>query len=205
IRRLNFIIILNALIEIAQGSYAAYPVEDYEKIPFNASQLHDVVIRNLELTRDDVTYKTDIAIRRGEITVGRDYHVRGRVEDIGDLKESYGYEEVDAEGLTLIPAKIADKPIADIQSLTKEYIVKQLKSGVLAVPVRTEGVHQPALYAAPIILFTGKFYPTTTIDLGGSANFFMGDKQGHLKYAVVNGYIVDLSKGEWPTIKNKVY
>ncbi len=206
IRRLNFIIILNALIEIAEDRYKEYPVDDYENIPFNSSQLHDIVIRNLELTRNDMTYKTDMAIRRGEITVGRDYYVRGRVEDIGDLRESYGYEEIDAEGFLLVPAKVDDKPLADIKSISGEQALKVLKSGILAVPIRTVEPNRDGLYSLPIILFAGKsFYPTTTIDLGGSANFFIGDKRGNLRYAIVNGYMVDLSKEEWPTIKNKVW
>src|SRR5690606_13943986 len=37
IRKLNFIIILNALIEIAQGSYEQYDIGDYETIPFSDS------------------------------------------------------------------------------------------------------------------------------------------------------------------------
>ncbi len=206
IRKLNFSIILNALIEIAEGSYRQYQVKDYEEIPFNASQLHDVVIRNLELTRNEITYKTDIAIRRTEMTVGRDYYVRGRVEDIGDLQESYGYEEVDAEGLVLVPAQVSNKPVTHVGALTKDYVLQLLRSGVLAAPIQVVGEHKAsALYSWPIILFTQRqFYPTTTIDLGGTANFFIGDKQGTLVYAIVNGYLVDLTKGEWVDVKNNV-
>src|SRR5690606_29291369 len=109
IRKLNFIIILNALLEIAQGSYKQYDFQDYEKIPFNASQLHDVVVRNVDLGNDSVPLKTDIAIRRGEITIGRDYFVRGRIEDIGDLDESYGYEEIDADGLMFMQGETYPK------------------------------------------------------------------------------------------------
>src|SRR5690606_35725573 len=41
IRKLNFIVILNSLIEIAQGSYVQYDIEAYESIPFSDSKLSD--------------------------------------------------------------------------------------------------------------------------------------------------------------------
>src|SRR5690606_35121926 len=69
IRKLNFIIILNALIEIAEGSYENYDAKGYEAIPFNASQMHDVMIRGLSFGSDSIPLKSDIALRRGEQTV----------------------------------------------------------------------------------------------------------------------------------------
>lgn len=206
IRKLNFIIILNALMEIADGSYRDYPVEEYESIPFNASQLHDVVIRNVKLQRENQTYTTDIAIRRGEITIGRDYYVRGRIEDIGDLQDSYGYDDVDASGYQLIPATVETRAIQRSTDLNSSLVLDYLKKGVIAVPVKVVGDDKESgLYEWPILLFTQRqFYPTQTIDLGGTANFFIGDEQGSLKYAVVNGYLVDLTKDELPKVKNKV-
>src|SRR5690606_16717221 len=88
-RRFNFAIILNALLEIAQEAYKKYDFKKCNDIPFNASQLHDVVIRQVNLGSDSVPLKADIAIRRGELTVERDYCVRGWIEDIGDLEEVY--------------------------------------------------------------------------------------------------------------------
>src|SRR5690606_3629748 len=106
IRRFNFAIILNALLEIAQGSYKKYDYNAYDKIPFNASQLHDVVIRHLDLGTDSVPLKTDIALRCAVLTVERDYCVRGWVEDIGDLEGTYCYDELDANGLRFVQGKV---------------------------------------------------------------------------------------------------
>lgn len=196
IRKLNFIIILNALIQIAEGSYGQYEVDDYEKIPFNASQLHDVVIRNLAIKTDSTAFRTDIAIRRGEITVGRDYFVRGRVEDVGDLQESFGYDEVDAEGLQFIPASSSTMVLDSAGVLSPQEAFGLLKKGIMAVPVKTAGDSQSSnLHNYPIHFFTQKrFFPTTSIDLGGTTNFYIGDANGKLKYALFNGYLIDLSK-----------
>ena len=208
IRKLNFIIILNALVEIAEGSYKNHSKDEYEAIPFNASQLHDVLLRNVEIKRDSVSYKTDIAIRRGETTIDRDYFVRGRIEDIGDLKESYGYDEIDADGMQFIIAKSAIEQIDSVSMVSPNIAFDLLKKGIMAVPVKVAGADKKsALHNYPIHFFTQKqFYPTTTIDLGGTANFYLGDKNGNLKYAIMNGYLIDLSKDLGHQIfKNRVH
>jgi hypothetical protein len=207
IRKLNFIIILNALIEIADGSYRHYKVEDYEKIPFNASQMHDVVLRNLTLKREGVSYITDVAIRRGEITVGRDEDVRGRIEDIGDLMDSYGYDDVDVAGYQLIEGSVEAQAISNVASLDEQTVLSYLRRGIIALRIKEIGVDKDSnLYGWPLLLFSqSTFFPTKTIDLGGTANFFVGDAQGNLKYAIVNGYLVDLTKEELPQVKNLIF
>ncbi|WP_241789811.1 M14 family zinc carboxypeptidase [Sphingobacterium rhinopitheci] len=208
IRKLNFIIILNALIEIAEGSYQNYDKKDYEDIPFNASQLHDVVLRNVLVERDAIVYKTDIAIRRNERTVDRDFFVRGAIEDIGDLQESFGYDELDAEGLHVIQAKIQANPINDLSMLTEQAAFELLKKGIMGVAVKKNVEPQTLpLHNYPIHFYKQTvFYPTTTIDLGGTANFYLADKEGDLKYAIFNGYLIDLSKQpEVFKYKSRVY
>ena len=196
IRKLNFIIILNALIEIAEESYKNHSKEEYEAIPFNASQLHDVVLRNVSINKDGNSYKTDIAIRRGETTVGNDYFVRGRVEDIGDLQESFGYDELDADGLQMVEAKVAPGVLDSVSIIQPKDAKDLLKKGFMAVGIKAVGADKKAaLHNYPIHFFTQKqFFMTTTIDLGGTANFYLADKTGKLKYAIFNGYLIDLSK-----------
>lgn len=208
IRKLNFVIILNALMEIAQGTYENYDAKGYEDIPFNASNMHDIVIRGLEFGSDSIPLKSDIAIRRSETTDGRDFFVRGRVEDIGDLPESFGYDEVDGNGLKFIQGKIAEKPVPTLESVTPEIAYDLLKKGYMGVQVTTLRPEQASmLHNLPIHIFgTQAFAATPFIDLGGTANFYIGDSNGTLKYAVLNGYLIDLSKplSEVGLLKNRV-
>ncbi|MGM1429197.1 M14 family zinc carboxypeptidase [Sphingobacterium lactis] len=208
IRKLNFMIILNALMEIAQGSYGSYDAKGYEDIPFNASNFHDVLIRGLEFGSDSISLKSDIAIRRGETTVGRDYFVRGRVEDIGDLPESMGYDEVQADGMKFIIGKIAPQPLPNFESITPEIAFDLLKKGYIGVQVTQLKPEQAnMLHSLPIHVFaTPNFAATPFIDLGGTTNFYIGDSNGTLKYAVLNGYLIDLNKplSEIPALKNRV-
>src|SRR5690606_39215196 len=60
IRRLNFAIILQALVQIAEGSYHQFDFNEYNNLPFNTSQLHDVVIRNLDISTQRAKLITDI-------------------------------------------------------------------------------------------------------------------------------------------------
>lgn len=203
IRRLNFAIILNALMEIAQGSYAQYDAADYDKIPFNASQLHDVLLRGVDLSNDSVSLKTDIALRRTEITVGRDYFVRGHVEDIGDLNVAYGYDELDEAGLQFVQGKTYPQAFQTVDDITMDRAWSLLKEGFIAVKVNNKGADR--LHNLPLVVFTQlNFTPTAQISLLGTSNFFLRSA-GKLKYAVVNGYLIDLSvKPSSKIFKNRV-
>lgn len=209
IRKLNFIIILNALVQIAEGSYTQFDKQQYEDIPFNASQLHDIVVRNIQLGSDSTAFKTDLAIRRNETTIGRDYFVRGKVEDIGDLKESYGYDEIDADGLRFIAAKVAPKVLTTVEELSIEQAFELLKQGYMAIQVKQVGATKDkALHALPIHLFTQtNFYMPTTADFGGMTNFYIGSSSTDLKYAILNGYLIDLTKDldKSVLLKNRVH
>lgn len=191
IRKLNFIIILHALLEIAQDSYKQHEVKAYADIPFNASQLHDVLIRNLDIGNDTVPLKTDIAIRRGEVTQGRDYFVRGRIEDIGDLDDFYGYDEIDADGLVFVAGKTYPKEIDTLSQLPEAQAWALLKQGYIAVKVKK--IADSRLHNLPLVVFTQQqFQATAAISISGTCNFFLA-KGSTLKYAVVNGYLIDLA------------
>lgn len=196
IRKLNFIIILNALMEIAQGNFEQYDISGYEDIPFNSSNLlHDVVIKGLQIGTDKIPLKADIAIRRGEITLERDHYVRSWVEDMGDLQESFGYDHLEAEELQFVQGKIAPSTINSLESFTKQDAMGLLKQGYLAVRLSGTATQPTQTHDLPINIFRqSQFYATPKIDLGGTANFFVADRSGQLKYAVINGYLIDLSK-----------
>ena len=192
IRRLNFAIILNALLEIAQDCYKTHDYKIYEEIPLNASQLHDVVIRDINLGNDSVPLMTDIAIRRAELTVDRDYCVRGWIEDVGDLGDSYGYDELDALGMKFMPGEVYPQPFRTIDAVSVEQAWNLLKQGFLAIKVRHRGMDR--VHDLPLIVFAeGNFVPTSSIVLSGTCNFFLGDGETR-KFAVINGYLIDLSR-----------
>ena len=192
IRKLNFAIILNALLEIAQGTYRQYPVAEYHQLPFNASQLHDVLLRDIEVQQADGVMQMDIAIRRSEVTRGRTFYVESAIEDLGDLQDFYGYAETAAQGLRFVPAKHYPHLFNTIDDISKEEAFNLLKQGYAAVTVdsyQIRGIHN-----LPLRIFGFKSMVTAEhLNLGTEATFFLaqGDR---LKYAVVNGFLIDLEQ-----------
>lgn len=192
IRKLNFLIILNALIEIAQESYVQYEQDAYKDIPENATKLSDLLIKNIRAERDSISYSVDLAIKRDELNApDSTFYIRGRIDDVGDLKDSYGYEELDAKGLHFMKGKIYPSAINHPKELTKEKVMNLLRAGYLAVQVRNVAINKHHKW--PLLLTgNGTIYGNSP-NLGSQANFFLA-KDGKPVYAIVNGYLIDLSK-----------
>lgn len=202
IRKLNFLIILNALIEIAQESYLQYEQDAYKDIPENATKLSDLLIRNIQAERDSVSYMIDLAIKRDELTTpDSTFYVRGRIDDVGDLKDSYGYEELDAKGLKFMKGKLYPNAINYPDELNEQVVMELLREGYIAVKIRNVGADKH--YKLPILLSnTGQIYGNSP-SLGSQANFFLA-KESRPLYAVVNGYLIDLSKELKKEMKNYI-
>lgn len=190
IRRLNFYIILNALIDIATDNYKNFNPAHYEAIPDNRTKMSDLVIRNLRYETDSLSYKTDLAINQDQYSLPEGNHyVIGRVADVGDLAESYGYNETDAEGLTFTAGKVYEKPFKTVSELSPSIVKGLLQKGFYAV--RIKEMPESRLHHLPIIILKDAKEPGGGMHLGMPANFFLS-KNGKLQYAVINGYLINL-------------
>ncbi|SFB83409.1 Zinc carboxypeptidase [Parapedobacter composti] len=202
IRKLNFIIILNALIEIAQGSYAQYDIAEYEALPFSDSKLSDLLLRNVGASRDSIDYKVDLSINRDEHTVESDYYVRSRITDIGDLKENYGYVDFDADGYHFMPGNVYPKVVKGVGDISPEQAMEWLRQGYYAIQVANAPENRH--HSLPLMIFSGRAPTPASPNLGRDANFFLA-KDGKPAYAVINGYLIDLSSPPNETFKNYVW
>lgn len=203
IRKYNFIALLHAFQEIASGSYLAHDMADYEKIPANEEQLHDVLIRNLAIHRAGKSMLVDIAIRQNEMTVGDDYYVEGVMEDIGDLQDFYAYTDLDVEGLYFIAPKSYTEQRFSWEQLSSTLVMSLLKQGYGAIAI-SGNAEKNRLHGYPIRLCSETDYqPTDHPRLGGHADFFIGSKT-ELHYALVNGYLIDLNDPTPNHLKNRV-
>jgi hypothetical protein len=191
IRKLNFMIMIHALLEIAEQKYTSYSLDDYYSIPDNATRLMDLVVRNLGMKYADHKYKVDIGIRRRETDANGSFYVTGAIDDLGDLSIFYGYEELDAGGLEIVEGKVYEKEFAKVSDINPDKALELLNAGYLAVKVRE--AQDRELHNLPIwILKTAKAYPKG-LRTGNNPSFFLAEN-GKLKYAVVNGYLIDLQK-----------
>lgn len=188
VRKLNFMIVLNALYEIATGTYDAFAMDDYLNIPDNSSRLMDLLIRNVSVTTAGHSYSTDIGLRRAARYTAERRYYRGTVSDWGDLSIYHGYEELDATGLTAIPGKVweEEKPL---EELSREEAIGLLRDGYLGVKTSTENTGK--LHQLPLLIFSGDAPPNLEPSLENAPNFFLVKDQKY-RYAIVNGYLIDL-------------
>lgn len=201
IRKFNFMIILHALEQIADGSYTTYSLDDYYSIPDNSLRLMDLVIRNISMKKENHSYEVDMGVRRRETDAHGDYFVNGVVDDLGDLSIFYGYEELDATGMEVIEGKVLENAFNSLADITPEKAMELLKEGYLAVKVK-EAVDRE-LYDLPILVFKNAAAIATGLRTGGNPNFFLS-QGGSLKYAVVNGYLINLEKSAQKGYKQRV-
>ena len=201
IRKLNFIAILNALIEIAQGSYIQYDIAAYESIPFSDSKLSDVLLRHVSISRDSMAYTVDLSINRNEYTVNGDYYVEGRINDLGDLGENFGYTDQDVVGLHFMPGRIYPKVFDRLDELSLERAMDLLRKGYSAIQLAT--MPEDRRHNLPLVVFNQQTPAAAGPYLGAAANFFLA-KNGKPVYAIINGYFIDLGSIPQETFKNYV-
>jgi len=203
VRKYNFIALLQAFLEIASGSYLEHDIADYNVIPFNDEKLHDVLIRNLSIEKNGKKMLVDVAIRQNEKTVVNDYFVEGVIEDIGDLRDFYGYTDLDVEGLQFIPAKLYTNRIFSLAELTLPMIGDLLKQGFAAIMI-SDMTEDAKVHTFPIqIMKNANFQGAVRPIIGEHADFFIGSKN-EIRYALINGYLIDLKKEMGENFKNGI-
>ncbi len=197
IRKLNYVSILSALYTIAKGNYKDIAVEDYEKIPENDRKLFDLKLENVTYPLLGKDYVLDIGIHRLEVDLEdhNDFWYSSRIIDQGDLSTYYGYETFNAEGYRVVPGKVYSGVLSDVKGLDAKEIIHQLKQGFLYFPVSKslEGM----LYSPLPVHFVSKDFeiPEFRLEVGINPTFIL-EKEGQPAYAVVNGFLIDLSQGE---------
>lgn len=187
IRKLNYVSILSALYTIAKGTYKDIPVENYEKIPHNDRKLFDLNIENVTYELLGKDYILDLGIFRHEVDLKGhdDFYYKGTIGDQGDLSTFYGYETFDASGYKIVPPKLVT---ADNIGKPLEF----LKNGVAYV--KTNLPENAAHLETPLQLVHENFKPKPFgLQPGVNPTFFL-EKDGKLTHAVINGFLLDLSK-----------
>lgn len=187
IRKLNYVSILSALYTIANESFKSISTEDYEKIPRNDRKLFDLKIENVtyELLGDD--YILDLGIFNNEVDLEghNQFYYQSSVADQGDLSTYYAYKTFDAQGYKIVPPKMAKvEQIGDAMDLLKDGIafVKTEK------PEKSEFIH------LPLIMVNKDFeLKSFRMEPGINPTFFL-EKDEKLTHAIINGFLIDLSK-----------
>jgi hypothetical protein len=193
IRKLNFVVLLDALYAIAQASYQREDLNAYYQIPENERYLFDLIIRNVGITEGGRQYLTDIGINHYEVSVPdtADFYFRSQIDELGDMSIFYGYEEFDAKGLQFRCGKVYKDQFKSIEALKKEGALKLLSEGYTAVRIRRP-VTPLQLKGVPINVVKNVRYCPGSPALNTVPEFLLADGGGQLRFAVINGFIVPL-------------
>jgi hypothetical protein len=201
IRKINFMIILNALHQVATKGYERYTTEQYFAIPDNGLQLVDLMINEMQVKVADKSFPLDLVIRRREAESDGGYHVTGSIDDLGDMQVYFGFETLDATGLEYTDGKVFPEVFEDLGKINAEKAMELLKKGYLAVKIKNGTPRQT--HSLPIQVLKSSDKISGGWRTGASPNFFLS-KEGVLKYAVVNGYLIDLTNPKAQEFKNRI-
>ena len=195
IRKLNYVSILSAIYTIAKGNYADISLEDYEKIPENDRKLFDLKITNATYEINGNPYILDLGMNRLEVAIENSdqFWYSSRIIDQGDLSTYYGYETFNASGYTIRPGKIATQVLSSPAALNSRNIIDMLKSGYTYI--RSENIPEDwGSFFLPINLASEQFSaPNFNLGVGLNPTFLL-EKNDEVHYAVINGFLIDLSE-----------
>ncbi|MFH2029068.1 MAG: M14 family zinc carboxypeptidase [Bacteroidota bacterium] len=192
IRKLNFISLMTAFYSIATENYSEETIQAYQAIPENDKLLFDLLLRNLTIEHNGKNYSIDVGINHKEKSSRNpriDYY-KSEIADIGDLSTFYGYSEYDCSGLTIHEGitEILDK--AGIEEIKKLDFIEKYKQGIVAVKI-INAKFENEFTEIPINIITRQKLNKGKIEIGETADFII--KNGNnVKYAVINGYLVDI-------------
>ncbi len=117
IRKMNFIALLNAFYSIAIDNYANFDEAVYDKLPFIEENIHEIIIRNLEVPSGKTKALCDFAINTREVPNGNRTMF---ISDKGDLSVFYGLQDYDFKGMKAVKWEYDLKKHGRIDKLSGE-------------------------------------------------------------------------------------
>lgn len=200
IRQLNFVAILSALTAIADSSYqtenaAEQVIAQYQSIPENSRALFDVLIRNVTTLQKGKPVIVDVGIDHHEVNTdgAESFFYKSTVEDIGDLSTFHGLDEIDATGLTLVPAGVYATTLDSVGQLATLDLPALRRDGIVVFNVKKAG--KEAFTNQPVhVLYKGKL-PAQPLQLEQIPTFLL-KKADQIQYWFVNGFWQDAPPGQ---------
>ncbi|RMG28208.1 MAG: peptidase M14 [Bacteroidetes bacterium] len=188
IRKVNFVAILTGIHAIANGLYEDEQLEEYERIPFNERLLFDLLIRQATIELLDREYLVDIAINQWEVNDSspQGFHFNGQVVEWGDLSPFYGYEEIDASGMTAEAGKLYPRRLKNAKALYKLDAQQLIQQGY--THIRMKKLPDP-LPDTPFVLLDKQARYQPELRLGSAAHLLL-KRNGEVVKVIKNGFVV---------------
>ena len=203
IRKLNYVSILSAIYTIAKNDYHDLSLDTYWAIPENDRKLFDLKLEGVQYQLLGNTYTIDIGIHRMEIDESNfdDFWYKSQISDQGDLSTYYGYESFNAEGYTIQEGKVYFDILESVDEMNEASALNLLDEGYTYVRVKNIP-EQLTDTEFPVQLITETYeVPEFRVGVGVNPTFLL-TKEGQIRYAVINGFIIDLESSDDQGFKN---
>jgi hypothetical protein len=194
LRKINFVALLSASNSIASESFKLQTTEVYDSILKNEELMMDLILRNLKIVKNESEYMIDIGINFEEMNINgtRDFYLKAKIEDIGDLSVYSAYEEFDFSGYTLEPGKTKKDEIILSEKLKSQNVLDLFRNGFTSVLYKS-GFYPKEFSAFEFnIVLNNASERKEEIKVEGDANFII-KKDNKVEYVVVNGFVYDLA------------
>jgi len=197
LRKINYLTLLSGLNSIATEGYATTDLSVYESIPQNEKFMMDVILKDLRLKKDNNEYVIDIGINFDEVNVNdaKDFYLKADIEDVGDLSVFAGYEEFDLSGCTVEPGKTKLEIYHNIDELEKINLTQLFKAGYTNVILQNDSFQGEYSHFPFNIILNNKAFREGKIKPEESPNLII-KKNNEVKFAVVNGFLIEIEKVE---------
>ena len=197
IRKLNYVSILSAIYTIANENYKNIAIEEYEKIPENDRKLFDLKITNATYNLLGQDFILDLGINRLEVDKegNNDFWYSSRIIDQGDLSTYYGYETLDASGYTIKQGKVYAESFENMEDVMQLKPLELLKEGYTYMQVKNIPFNLLEFSLPVHIIAKTYLLPSLQLEVGVNPTFLL-EKDGKPRYAVINGFLVDLESGK---------
>jgi hypothetical protein len=194
IRKLNFYTILQAFESIATQSFPNEKLENYHAIPVNSHFNYDLVIRNIAFTQNGHTFLSNLGINQEQLVNPdlKSVRFKATIAEIGDMTNNFGYEEIDAKGLHYGVPKTKEMSSKEWDTLSFIDEIQLLQQGYLYVKLND---NTKTNSSKKLVQLTECESITRNIpEVNKDANFTILDQNKSAKYAVIQGFCIDLSQ-----------
>lgn len=194
-RKLNFYTLLQALETICNKSHEKEKIADYYAIKENSRFIYDLVVKNITFTKNGKNYKTNIGVNQEQISNSdfSSFYFKGSIAEIGDMQFNFGYDNIDANEMLFIAPKVKLMEQAQWEKMSFYDELKLVKEGYLYVSFTDANTPSGNIKNRLLNLTNEKTIQTTSPQIAKPANFIL-TKNDQAKFAVINGFLVDLSK-----------